>query len=131
MQKDINGLEKVQRRATKLIHTLRWKPYDERCRNLGIQRLVDRRIRGDLIQLFKLHKKFDEINWHFKPIIVESRGGRRPQLRREIVRGCNQRHNFFYNRSANAWNQLPDHIINAKTINQFKNQIDHLTATGC
>ena len=131
MQKDINRLEKVQRRATKLIHKLRSNTYDERCRTLGIQQLIDRRIRGDLIQMFKINKKFDEIIWHYKPLIIESnRGGRRPQIRREIVRCCNQRHHFFSNRTANAWNMLPDHIVNSKTVNEFKNRLDKFTAIG-
>ena len=31
---------------------------------------------------------------------------------------------FFTNRVNNIWNQLPNHIVDAKNINIFKNKID-------
>lgn len=129
-QKDINCLEKVQRRATKLIHGLRGLPYGQRCYSLGLTSLSDRRIRGDLIQNFKFSIKKDEINWHFKPLVTVSRAGRRPQIKREIVRCCNQRHNFFNNRIVNNWNSLPDVIVNSDSVNQFKNSYDQHTKTA-
>lgn len=129
-QKDINCLEKVQRRATKLIHECRGKPYDQRCSRIGIPKLTERRVRGDLIQIFKIYNKIDEINWHHTPLVADSRVGRRPQLRREIVRCCNQRHNFFLNRVANGWNKLPDDVVNSNSVNQFKNKLDKYNDTA-
>ena len=129
-QKDIICLEKVQQRATKLIHALRGLSYDQRCESLGIPNLTDRRIRGDLIQFFKFENKFDEIIWHNSPLVTSSRSGRRPQLRREIVRCCNQRHNFFINRVVNQWNALPDNVTNSNTVDQFKNNFDTYTKTA-
>lgn len=123
-QKDINCLENVQKRTTKLIHELKGLPYAQRCDSLGLTSLVDRRIRGDLIQYFKFTKLFDEITWHYKQLTTEWRSGRRPQIRREIIRGCNQRHHFFFNRIVN-WNALPNDIVNAKSVNEFKNKYDH------
>ena len=35
--------------------------------------------------------------------------------------------NFFSNRVINEWNNLPDYIVNAKTINEFKNLYDNHT----
>ena len=32
--------------------------------------------------------------------------------------------NFFTNRVVNVWNKLPSYIVNAKTINEFKNSFD-------
>ena len=32
--------------------------------------------------------------------------------------------NFFTNRVVNTWNKLPSHIVNAKSINEFKNLFD-------
>ena len=34
------------------------------------------------------------------------------------------RRNAFAVRSANIWNSLPIHVVNAKTINTFKNRLD-------
>ncbi len=41
--------------------------YEERLKVFQLQKLEQRREKGDLIQFFKLNKKMDEINWT-KPI---------------------------------------------------------------
>ena len=48
-QKDIDLLEGVQRRATKLIFDLKYKSYEERLRCLNITTLDTRRLRGNPI----------------------------------------------------------------------------------
>ena len=47
--KDINLVEGVQRRATKLMKDIKHLSYDERLENLGLSRLTMRRVRSDLI----------------------------------------------------------------------------------
>ena len=121
---DIKILERIQHRATKTAHSLKRHEYTQRCEILKLTSLEERRIRGDLIQKFKIENKLDEIDWFFEPITGIARGGHRGNLRREIVKSCDQRHYFFNNRIASAWNELPNEIISATTVNSFKNKLD-------
>jgi len=59
LKKDIELLEKVQHRATKMITGLSGIDYDNRLKSLNMYSLENRRARGDLIQLFKLIKQGD------------------------------------------------------------------------
>ena len=50
----ILALEKVQRKFTRLIEGVGVLPYGERLNKLGLTTLAERRIRGDLIETFKI-----------------------------------------------------------------------------
>ena len=88
--------------------------------------LNKRRIRGDLIQKYKIENNLDEIEWHFKPIRGHVRTGHRSKYQREVVKSCYQGYNFFNNRIASKLNKLPDEIITANSLNSFKNKMFNL-----
>ena len=74
LSKDIQILESVQRRATKLVPCLRALNYKERLKRLGLSTLVDRRIRGDMIQYFKCVKGINTVDWFNPNTIANSVG---------------------------------------------------------
>ena len=98
--------------------------YSERCALMGIQKLRDRRVRGDLIQWYKLTKGIETVRWLNQPSYVEGRSGKRAQLRGKTVKSCAQRQNFLINRVVNVWNSLPDEVVEASSVNNFKNMLD-------
>ena len=62
LQKDINLLESVQRRATRMIANFSNLAYDERLFRLNLTTLETRRLRGDLIEVFKILKGFENVD---------------------------------------------------------------------
>jgi hypothetical protein len=61
-RKDIKKIERVQKKATKMVPQLRKLCYGERLLNLGLTSLEERRVRGDMIQMFKIHKKMNNVD---------------------------------------------------------------------
>ena len=59
---DIEHLEKVQRRAIRLVKGYRKFSYEERLRKLGLTTLQTRRLRGDLIETFKIITDKEQVN---------------------------------------------------------------------
>jgi len=57
---DIEAIEKVQKTATKLVISLKKLPYKERLLQLNLHTLKYRRLRGDMIQVYKIiHDMYD------------------------------------------------------------------------
>jgi len=61
LRKDINCLEQVQRRATKLVVGSKRLQYADRLHELGLTTLEKRRLRGDLIETFKIVTGIDKV----------------------------------------------------------------------
>ena len=62
LRKDIDMLEKMQRRATKLIPGLRYLRYEERLKECELTTLETRRLRGDQIEVFKILNGYENID---------------------------------------------------------------------
>ena len=58
-KKDAISIENTQRRATKLVHHIQHLPYSDRLQYLGLPSLEYRRIRTDVIQLYKIVNNID------------------------------------------------------------------------
>ena len=59
----IEHVEKVQKRATKMIEECKTLKYEERLKYLNIPTLKYRRIRGDLILVFKYFMNLDSLSY--------------------------------------------------------------------
>ena len=61
-QKDVDNLEKIQRRATRMMEELRGMEYEERLRQTRLVILEARRTRADIIEVFKIMKGLEGLN---------------------------------------------------------------------
>ena len=125
---NIDKLEKVQKRATRLPIETRHLTYEERLKVFNLQSLESRRKRGDLIQYYKIINGLDVINWHVEipnKINHERLRGHNFKIERELTK-FGPRFNFFRNRISTEWNKLEKNIVTAKNLNQFKAKLDEM-----
>ena len=129
---DIEFLERIQRKMTKMIHNIRNLSYEDRLRKLNLHSLERRRIRGDMIEVFKWYKGINkgDINRVLK-IHNENRTRNNGfkldkfRFRKDIGK------NWFGNRVVDMWNRIPSDIIVVNTLETFKNRLDrYMTAEG-
>ena len=120
---DQYAVERVQRTATRL--GVKELPYINRLRRLNLPSLVYRRRRGDMIQVYKLKSGMERIEpalFFQDPPSNRTRGHKwklyKTHAQKDIRRHC------FSCRVVDDWNALPEFVINAKTLNEFKTAID-------
>ena len=119
-------MEKVQHRSTKLIRHISRLSYEERLKHLHLTTLYARRLRGDLIETFKILKGFTDIDAKIlfrKSTYDRTRGHNLKLYKKKFT--TNIYKNFFSNRIINSWNQLPQYVIEADNVNSFKNRLDN------
>ena len=128
-KEDIEILEKVQMRATKLVESIKCLSYEDRLRKLGLPTLKFRRIRGDLIEVFKIITQNSNSNcnlvFHNNLALhnnLQTRGNRYKLFQNQVV--YDLRKYFFKNRIIALWNSLPDQVVSSVSLNMFKNRLD-------
>jgi ribonuclease P/MRP protein subunit RPP40 len=125
LHKDINELEKVQRRATKLVHGLTDLPYEERLKQLDLPTLSYRRTRADILQTFRIFKGIDDL----KPtdfFTMNTTSNTRGHNLKIYKPNCNttERQHTFSQRVITIWNNLPSEVVNSEIINTFKSALE-------
>ena len=135
---DIEALERVQKRATKIPTTMRALDYEERLRVWDLTTLKDRRVRGDIIQIYKIRNGLEDIEWYTGPQYAphsctrdESQNRYRlvkeyfpARSRNDYCHFVSVRDGFFLNRAVDGWNGLSSSEIEAPSLNSFKARID-------
>ena len=117
-------IEKVQRRATKLVAEIRTKPYSQRLRDLNLPSLTYRRLRGDMIFMYQMQHGLVEVDQDLLQLSTEEcTRGHQWKLNKPRAKSLT-RHNFFTVQTVNNWNSLPSNVVSAESINSFKSRLD-------
>lgn len=123
---DQDRVERVQRRATKLVATMKHLPYEERLKKLNLPSMYHRRLRGDMITVYQICT--GKIRIDPKKLFAPSpaNSATRGHPRKLLVPSSNKasRRQFFSVRVVNAWNSLPEEIVMSENTNTFKNKLD-------
>ena len=123
--KYIKKIDRVQRRLCRMIPAIRYLPYREQLKHLGLYSLETRRLRFQLISIFKLLNRFTDINFYsfFKTYDYNKTRGHRWKIIPQYAKH-NYRQHFFTNSSIHLWNKLSDDDVSVQTISCFKSRID-------
>ena len=123
-QYDIDAVEAVQRRATRMVPVRRHLDYESRLKVLNLPTLTYRRLRGDVIDVYKyLNGIFTFSHDMFNHDLYEGTRGHSLKLFKDWSKREVRRH-FFSQRIVNLWNSLPDIIITAPSVNTLKNRLN-------
>ena len=128
LRKNIDLVENVQRHFTKCIIGVKDIEYSERMRLLNLPSLEYRRLRGDLIETYKICNNIYDPATTSNLFVFNSYDKTRSNSLKLIKNSTNstQFKHFFTNRVINLWNNLPEHVAKAESTNCFKNKIDKI-----
>jgi hypothetical protein len=131
LEKDVEILERVQRRMTRMVEGCKDISYEKRLKMLGLTTLGTRRVRADLIEVYKIFKGLDKVEE--KDFFQRNREGinyHNGRTRGNVFKLQKRRFRLdvakynFGNRVVNEWNRLPDRIVKIEGLGNFKGELD-------
>ena len=132
---DKKVVEDVQKRMVRMISGLSGQTYEEKLNEIGLHSLEYRRDKADMVQVFKMLKGIDNVdysNWFETYGDIGSNNRPNTRLSNEpmniIQQRCNGdiRKHFFSMRVVPKWNNLPNEVKNCETVPAFKTNYDRL-----
>ncbi|KFQ58929.1 hypothetical protein N334_04515, partial [Pelecanus crispus] len=124
-KKDMELVERVQRRATKMIRGLEHLSYEARLSALGLFSLEKRRLRGDLTAAFQYLKgayRKDGDNLFSKACCDRTRSNSF-KLKKNSFR-LDIRKKFFTTGVVRHWNRSPREVLDVPSLETFKVSLD-------
>jgi len=123
---DVEVIEKVQKRATELVISLKKLSYTDRLVHLGLPTLKYRRLCGDMIEILKIiiHK----YDYKVGPELIYNinRVTRGNDFRLLKNRSHYDLMKFsFTNRIVNIWNSLPNAVVDVDSVDLFNSRLDN------
>uniref|UniRef100_K7EX00 Reverse transcriptase domain-containing protein n=1 Tax=Pelodiscus sinensis TaxID=13735 RepID=K7EX00_PELSI len=124
-KKDAEKLERVQRRATRMIKGLENMTHEGRLKELDLFSLEKRRLTGDMIAVFRYlkgcHKKMGENLF----ILASEDRTRSTGLKLQQGRfRLDIRKKFLTVRVVRHWNKLPREVVESPSVEIFKSRLD-------
>ena len=124
--RDMQLLESVQRRATRMPFGPVRPAYEERLRIFHLTSFQERRLRGDLIIVYRIIHNLLGVDLNNLFVLnMNNLRGHSLKLRKENF-GTTVRQMFLSNRVFDTWNGLPEEVISAPSVNAFKNRLDRV-----
>jgi hypothetical protein len=128
---DIDCLERVQKRAVKMVSGLRETEYSLRLKELGLATLEERRHRADMQMVHKImHREsgLDPGTWfeRARDAVHATRSGADPLNIKNMTGRLEIRRNFFSVRVISDWNRIPAEIKQRPGTASFKAAYKHL-----
>ena len=120
LMKDRDLLERVQWRATKMIKSLEHLPCEERLGDLGLFGLEKRRLRGDLINVYKYHGRQRDMANLFSEVCGDRKRGNSHKLENRKLCDTNMQKIFFTVRVIEQWHGLPREAVESPSLEIFK-----------
>ena len=129
---DVEVLEKVQKKAIGMMVGLKGRTYEDKCREIGLDKLSLRRKMADLTQVYKIMHNIDRVDrskFFVQAAVASQRETRQNadpmNIKAKRARLDIRKYSFSV-RVVEDWNVLRPEVKNAPSLNSFKTALKNL-----